>query len=360
MFYKYTIIAVFAGCVILAAAGCTNIGPGTIGRDRFNYVDAIGDSWKRQTLLNTVKIRYADAPVFVDVSSIVSQYSLVTQVNGSLSWDAFLPGNSQSIGGSSLYADRPTITYQPLRGEKFTRSLMTPVSPVAVISLIQSRSGVEMVLRICAQSINGMNNRSAGRMSANPGDRGFYKLTESLKKIQQSMAWGMRIEETEDKDKATVSFFGKKDVDSETAAEIASAQELLGLDPNTHEYEIVNGEFARNDKEIAILTRSMLGILSEMASYIDVPEKHLAEGRAFAVDEKDTEAAYGVEPLIRIHSSSDRPDDAFVAVKYRDYWFWIDDRDVPSKRMFSFLMYLFTLAETGIPEQAPLLTIPTR
>jgi hypothetical protein len=245
MCYKYTIPAVFAGCFILAGAGCTNIGPGTIGRDRFNYVDAIGDSWKRQTLLNTVKIRYADAPVFVDVSSIVSQYSLVTQVNGTLSWDALLPGNSQSIGGSSIYADRPTISYQPLRGEKFTRSLMTPVSPVAIMSLIQSRSGAQMVLRICAQSINGMNNRSAGRVSVNPGDRDFYKLTESLKKIQQSMSWGMRIEESGDKNKATVSFFGKKDVDSETAAEIASAKELLGLDPNTHEYEIVYGEFAR-------------------------------------------------------------------------------------------------------------------
>lgn len=360
MCYKHTILAVIAVLVIFAAVGCTNIGPGTIGRDRFNYVDAIGDSWKRQTLLNTVKIRYADAPVFVDVSSIVSQYSLVTQVNGSLSWDALLPGNSQSIGGSSIYADRPTITYQPLRGEKFTRSLMTPVSPVAVMSLIQSRSGAQMVLRICAQSINGMNNRSAGRVSVNPGDRDFYKLTESLRKIQQSMAWGMRIEDTDDKEKATVTFFGKKDVDEDIATEIASAKELLGLDPNSHEYEVVYGEFARNDKEIAILTRSMLGILSELASYIDVPEEHLAEGRAFAVFEKDTEAAFGVEPLIRIHSGRDRPDDAFVAVKYRDYWFWVDDRDVRSKRMFSFLMFLFTLAETGMPEQAPVLTIPTR
>lgn len=357
---KYTMKTVIGGCVILAAAGCTNIGPGTIARDRFDYVDAISDSWKRQTLLNTVKIRYADAPVFVDVSSIVSQYSLVTQINGTLSWDALLPGNSQAIGGSSLYADRPTITYQPLRGEKFTRSLMTPVSPAAVLSLIQSRSGAQMVLRICAQSINGLNNRSAGRSSVNPGDSDFYKLTESLRKIQQSMAWGMRIEENENEKKAAVTFFTKEDVDPEIAAEIGSAKELLGLDPDSREYEVVYGELPRNDKEIAILTRSMLGILSELASYIDVPEEHLAEGRVFAVAEKDTEAAFGVKPLIRIHSSPDRPDDAFVAVRYRDYWFWIDDRDVPSKRMFSFLMFLFTLAETGMPEQAPVLTIPTR
>jgi len=78
------------------------------------------------------------------------------------------------------------------------------------------------------------------------------------------------------------------------------------------------GEDGANDREIAILTRSMMEILSELASYID------------------------------------------VAVKYREHWFWIDDLDIKSKKVFSFLMFLFTLAETGMPEQAPVLTIPTR
>ncbi len=165
-FMRIGITVVFAGCLILAAAGCTNIGPGTIARDRFDYVDAISDSWKRQTLLNTVKMRYADAPVFVDVSSIVNQYSLVTRVDGSLSWNAILPGNSQMLAGSSIYADRPTITYQPLRGDKFTRSLMTPIPPAVIVSLIQSRWQVDMVLRICAQSVNGIYNRMGGRLTA--------------------------------------------------------------------------------------------------------------------------------------------------------------------------------------------------
>ena len=45
---------------------------------------------------------------------------------------------------------------------------------------------------------------------------------------------------------------------------------------------------------------------------------------------------------------------------YRGYWFWIDDRDMASKRLFSFLMFLFTLVETGGKETAPVLTIPTQ
>ena len=57
-------------------------------------------------------------------------------------------------------------------------------------------------------------------------------------------------------------------------------------------------------------------------------------------------------------SSGEKPADAFVSVPYRDYWFWIDDRDLPSKRMFSFLMFIFTLVEPGGKDGAPIITLP--
>ena len=59
---------------VLALAGCASIGPRTVARDRFDYVESISDSWKRQMLLNLVKVRYADAPVFLDVTSVISSY----------------------------------------------------------------------------------------------------------------------------------------------------------------------------------------------------------------------------------------------------------------------------------------------
>jgi hypothetical protein len=65
----------------LYLSGCTHLGPQTVPRDRFDYNTAIADSWKEQTLLNIVKLCYADMPLFVEVASVVSGYTLEGSVN---------------------------------------------------------------------------------------------------------------------------------------------------------------------------------------------------------------------------------------------------------------------------------------
>ncbi|RZW18650.1 MAG: hypothetical protein EX260_08775, partial [Desulfobulbaceae bacterium] len=56
--------------------GCASIGPSTIERDRFEYSSAIAESWKEMMLLNIIKIRHGDTPVFLEVGSVVNQYIL--------------------------------------------------------------------------------------------------------------------------------------------------------------------------------------------------------------------------------------------------------------------------------------------
>jgi hypothetical protein len=52
------------------------IGPNSLPRDRSLYSLSLADSWKEVTLLNIVKVRYLDPPVYVDIANIVSSYTL--------------------------------------------------------------------------------------------------------------------------------------------------------------------------------------------------------------------------------------------------------------------------------------------
>ncbi|MGH8388975.1 MAG: hypothetical protein ACRESJ_26425, partial [Pseudomonas sp.] len=63
---------------------------------------------------------------------------------------------------------------------------------------------------------------------------------------------------------------------------------------------------------------------------------------------------------IHIHSSKERPKHAYVAVPYRDYWYWIEDSNLPAKRALGAVMFFFTLSETDSSEKTPLVTIPAQ
>lgn len=64
--------------VALLTTGCLHpkVGSQSLPRDRALYSVSLSDSWKEQTLLNIIKVRYADPPVFVDIGNIVSSYTL--------------------------------------------------------------------------------------------------------------------------------------------------------------------------------------------------------------------------------------------------------------------------------------------
>lgn len=345
--------------VLLALlTGCATLGPGTIARDRFDYTTSVADSWKRQMLLNIVKIRYGDAPIFLDVASIINQYSLEGELNASFGWQfPSGPGignsNNQRVGGSGRYYDRPTITYTPLTGEKFARNLMTPVAPATVMSLIEGGYPIDLVFRILVHSVNGIQNQFGGSARMRKADPEFYTLLEKLRQNQASGAVALRVKKTEDR-AALVMVFRKR-MDKETEETAKDVRRLLGLKEEGGEFRVVYGSAPTNDEEIALLTRSIIEILSDISSTVEVPEEHVAEKRVPPTMEPEGEGIKG--PMIQIFCSKAKPGDDFAAVPYRDRWFWIDDRDYRSKKLFSFLMFVMTLTETGGKEGAPIVTI---
>lgn len=357
-FIKRIVRIILMLCFFLVA-GCMGIGPRTVVQDRFDYNAAIGDSWKQQMLINTVKIRYGDAPVFLDVASVISQYSLATQVNLGVTFvhPVVQAGtNVQAMGANAQYVDRPTITYMPLSGEKFARSLMKPLPPPAILSMIQAGYPIDLVFRFCVQTVNGLENRWGGSGRARKADPAFFELLQKLRKVQDSGAIGLRVQKTNDMEAVVMSFKGKVDASGE--ADSLAIRKLLGIDPAGGEFRVAYGSIAKDDKEIAILTRSILQIMVDLGSFIEVPASHVAEQRVNPTMPSVVVDGKPVPPLIRIHSSPDKPADAFIAVPYRDHWFWIDDRDLRSKSLFSFLMFIFSLTETGGKEGAPIITVP--
>src|SRR6267378_2754770 len=346
----------------IALSGCHSIGPGSVARDRFDYSSSLGESWKRQTLLNIVKLRYLDPPIFVDVGQIVSGYTLQTTASAgsALTW----PSAGQAAGGLTLgaqgqYTDRPTITYTPLTGNKFIKGLMTPLPPDSVFFTIQSGWPADGVLFATVSEINGLKNQGTSVNGVTPPDPGFMRVLQLMRKIQLSGAVAMRIKQDTTSQQTTILTFRSKDISPETLADIHELRQLLRLDADAEEIKLVFGSNPVNDREVAMVTRSMMQQMATMASQVEVPAEDVSQGRATPGWETMTNGV-SAPRLLKVCSSKDAPKDAFVAIPYRNNWYWIDDRDLKSKRTFSFMMLLFTLADTGEKEPLPLVTIPAQ
>jgi len=347
---KHALTCLFIPLLLVSLAGCAAIGPKTIPRDRFDYSTGLATSWKNQMLLNIVKLRYMDTPVFLDVTSVINSYTLQSEVNLGLNFEQDA-GNSQALGGKGIYSDRPTISYVPLMGDKFTKSLLTPTKPETIFTLIQVGWRADLLMRITVKSINGIYNEGSRDVEQSDSDMQFSSLLQSFRRIQLSHAVGMRLGKTEDG--TTPIVFFRREVPQKIKKDVQFVRETLRLNPDAEEFNLRFGAVPTNDKEVALLTRSMLEVLIAISSGIDVPKEHLEMNRAVPAPPD-----IGLEPLIRIHSGEGKPKDAFVAIPYRNHWFWIEDTDLNSKRLFTFLIFLFNLTETGDVINAPLMTIP--
>jgi hypothetical protein len=332
-----------------------------VTRDRTDYIGAVADSWKEQTLLNVVRMRYGDAPSFVDVSSVISSYSFQGQVsaNGQVSSDrtATIPSALGFVGGAATYSDRPTITYTPLSGDRFTRSLLSPIPPSAIFNLIQAGYPADTILQMTVRGINGLSNRTSLAGETREADPDFYAVLDALRRLQLSGTVSLRIEKRGADEIGLLILSNRRGEQSNRDLDFVLKQ--LGVVPGKDgEITLTFGALPRDNHELAVLSRSMLGVLLEVASGIEVPGSDVAAGRTGpSARHSDAPDAHD-RPLINIHSGPTPAPRAYAAVRYHDTWYWIGDDDLASKRIFTFLMMFFSLAETGVAAQPPVVTIP--
>jgi hypothetical protein len=339
--------------VLLTLAGCASVSPQHVNTDRMDYGQVIGDSWKRQTLLNVVRLRYADAPVFLDVASIINSYTVGGNANAQATIPSRINPDVLQIGATGNWSNTPTVTYQPLMGDRFTKSLLQPIPPSSVFQLLQGGWGANLVFRTVVGSVNGLRNTSLGAAA----DPGFVELTEALTRIQRAGNIGIRVEARKDGG-GVLAVIRRAESGTELSEDSRRVRKLLGLPEDSSEFEIAYGLIPRKPNEVAVLTRSMMEIMLQLGFGIDLPPALAASGRALPGQRQAGDAQ--AEPLVHIRSGTEAPADAYAAVPYKGYWYWIDDTDIASKRTFTFLMILFSLAETGQTTAAPVVTVPSR
>jgi len=98
----------------------------------------------------------------------------------------------------------------------------------------------------------------------------------------------------------------------------------------------------RND--IVVSTRSLLEVMYYLSQGISIPREHLETGLVTVTVDQDGNPFNWAEltgDLIQIRSCKRRPEMPAVAVKYKGYWFYIDDRDLNSQSTFALLVQLF-------------------
>lgn len=359
--------------VLAVLPGCGSIGPGRMLHDRTDYNAAFTESWKRQLLLNVVKLRYAEPIFFMEVGDIVAGYTIETGGNAGFSrsfYDAptqITTNNNPVIGNfgrlelgvSARYTDRPTITYKPMTGTPFRRGVMSALPARNIMASLDTGVSAHFLFNLGVKSMNGLRNgvfTASGNVAA---QEGFKRAVEILAQLQLAGALRVRAEPGQGgADGRLFLLAGGKKPAPEVAALVSELRTLLELDPQVYEYELIVDPEVTNRRQIALQTFSLMQIMAAVAARVDIPVEDIAANRA-APAPPDAPGT-GVLGPVAVKSGKAKPLESFAAIPFHGHWFWVDDHDLGAKRVFSFLMLAFILMEDKGVTLPPQLTIPVQ
>lgn len=360
----------------LLAACVPHAGPRTVPRARFDYNQAVVRSWNEQLLLNLVRLRYRDTPLFLEVDSILAQYHVSGETSGSVD---LVPGADLfGLRGGVAVSESPVITYTPLRGEVFAKRLLIPMSPTTLVLLANSGWSIERLMLCCVRRLGTLDNapRAAGPTPDTPPRyEAFHELADKLRALQKVG----RLQVSAPADDVVALALDEQGLDGELAAARARVGELLGVGEGWVRLHLVSEPAFRPGEgqppEVLIIGRSLLGTLFFLSQSVTPPVGHEAwvtitedvaslgparEACRLAGRERPVSGfdwAWVTGRLMCIHSSPLPPQEAFVRIFYRQHWFWIADADTNSKSTFILLSYLFSLQAVESGGRSPLVTV---
>ncbi|WP_233888643.1 hypothetical protein [Paraburkholderia flagellata] len=354
MISKATILAV--SCSALLGTACVHLGPTRLRADQVDYARALGDAKKREILAAVVGLRYGDAPAFLTVSSIIAAYQFDSTAGATGNIGSGSEPNYALATGSVSWSNRPTFTFSPTTGEAFASAYIRPLAPELIMPLAEGGMPVDLLLRISAQSIGGLQNGSALGGEDSAGSAGFFQLLQTLRRLQLAGELNVESRSENGKSRVYLALGATNSAQSpRVSADLARVRELLHLAADTRTYEIVYGPSAQGGNRIPMVTRSVLGILTNIGAQVQVPDAQVQSGAT-----KPTVGLIGGEtrPIIIVHQGPKAPADAYVAIDYEGTAYWVERADFDSKYAFTVLQNLMALAEADTSSKAPVVTIP--
>ncbi len=365
---KWT-LCIAVGLAIVSGGCATGVGPKAISDERPTFNEELARSTNQQLLTNLVRLRYLDAPMFLELSSVVAQYGLETSAGADarIGWDNsnfVIGGSSAGANGSVTYSERPTVTYAPLQGEEFAKRMLSPIPLETVVLLSRSGWSGERLLNICTERMNGLENAvsaSGPSPSESPTYEQFQQTSGLFKKLSKAGVLNM----IPDKESGHRIAFA---VDPARAAQVNASDDLatflrnLGL-PADIKIIVLGTPLERTSETTLVLgTRSMLGVLFFLSNSVQAPPEHVEQGLVERTKIRGTDKPFDWSNVTRsvmtIKTSPRKPLRAYVAIRYRDNWFYVDDADRNSKATFALLHYLISLQSNGGNGRTPLLTLP--
>lgn len=348
-------------CLSLTLTACQSwYGPSALNDTHGSYNQAIVNSLSQEMLLNLVRLKYRDRPYFLSINSVTASMSLKSSLG---------LNSSSSTSGTSVvspdigisFSQSPTISYAPLGGEDFLKSVLSPVSFEAVLIMAQSGWSMERIFGLCIERINTLNNApsaSGPTPEYEPRYKQFYKFLTSLTYLHKHNL--IEVGSNPKTGKGIEVHLANTNNPQEKI-EIEKIRRLLKLNDSAH-YHFSTNFLAPTDKSWTLRLRSISGILYYLSQNIEVPKEH--KERGLVTNTLTTDGAVfdwektPAGALFKIQSSSDKPSNAYLSVFYRDTWFYIADNDLNSKATFMLLTQLFNLQAGQQKVLGPTLTLP--
>jgi len=352
----------------LVLTGCTTIAGNVLrdNREKFNEIAQVTNA--EQLLHNIVRLRYANSPYFLEISSVSTSATMGGSLGivGNTAPAGFgLPTNILINPGVS-FSQTPSFVFQPLTGEKFARQLLRPVDLRTLALLRTAGWDLREILLVMVDSINGIPNAPAATQFAPdsiPENAEFRRVVDLLARLESTglIQLGLDSANTPQDPRADVVLSLQIE---RAAAATPDGQELirkLSLDPANLTYRLAAAAGGGGGRNIAIKPRSVLAAMRYLSKGIVVSPADIAAGY-LPVLRKPDGTAFDWQTLLsgvfRVQTADTAPASAYVRVQHHGRWFYVDNADLASKQTFALVETALTLQAGDVPPISTILTLP--